>query len=69
MRFPPGDYREKIWDHCAGSVVVEAAGGCVSDALGDPLDFSQGRYLNIHKGIVAAAPELHSKLTNLFQES
>lgn len=30
MRFPPKDYKENIWDHCAGSVIVEAAGGKVS---------------------------------------
>lgn len=30
MRFPPATYREKIWDHCAGFVIVEEAGGKVS---------------------------------------
>jgi hypothetical protein len=34
MRFPPVAYREKIWDHCAGSIVVEEAGGKISDATG-----------------------------------
>lgn len=34
MRFPPADYREKIWDHAAGSIVVEEAGGKISDATG-----------------------------------
>jgi 3'-phosphoadenosine 5'-phosphosulfate (PAPS) 3'-phosphatase len=29
MRFPPPTYREKIWDHCAGFVIVEEAGGKV----------------------------------------
>ena len=29
MRFPPATYREKIWDHCAGFVIVEEAGGKV----------------------------------------
>lgn len=29
MRFPPANYREKIWDHCAGFVIVEEAGGKV----------------------------------------
>lgn len=34
MRFPPVTYREKIWDHCAGSIVVEEAGGKITDAAG-----------------------------------
>jgi 3'-phosphoadenosine 5'-phosphosulfate (PAPS) 3'-phosphatase len=29
MRFPPPSYREKIWDHCAGFLIVEEAGGKV----------------------------------------
>lgn len=66
MRFPPSHYREKIWDHCAGAVIVEAAGGKISDAAGDKLDFSQGRFLDIHKGIIAAPPALHSKVLSLF---
>lgn len=34
MRFPKKDYREKIWDHCAGAVIVEEAGAVISDAAG-----------------------------------
>ena len=37
--------REKIWDHCAGFVIVEEAGGKVTDASGTRLDFSKGRFL------------------------
>ena len=33
------DYREKIWDQAAGSVIVEEAGGVVTDLDGRPLDF------------------------------
>ena len=29
MRFPPQGYREKIWDHAAGVVIVTEAGGKV----------------------------------------
>eukprot|EP00195_Chlamydomonas_chlamydogama_P016354 CAMPEP_0202900884 /NCGR_PEP_ID=MMETSP1392-20130828/12088_1 /ASSEMBLY_ACC=CAM_ASM_000868 /TAXON_ID=225041 /ORGANISM="Chlamydomonas chlamydogama, Strain SAG 11-48b" /LENGTH=363 /DNA_ID=CAMNT_0049587341 /DNA_START=170 /DNA_END=1261 /DNA_ORIENTATION=- len=63
MRFPPPTYREKIWDHAAGVVIVEEAGGKVTDALGDPLDFSKGRYLDtMKKGIIAAPAALHGQL-------
>ena len=34
LRFPRHDYREKIWDHCAGQVIVEEAGLVISDAAG-----------------------------------
>lgn len=101
MRFPASTYREKIWDHAAGFVVVEEAGGkvrnrrhmhtlsgpsashcavpqtiaClpahapptptpqVTDALGDRLDFSKGRYLDTMRlGIIAAPPAIHAAL-------
>lgn len=63
MRFPPATYREKIWDHAAGFVVVEEAGGKVTDAMGDRLDFSKGRYLDtMRMGIIAAPPAVHGAL-------
>lgn len=62
MRFPPAAYREKIWDHAAGFVIVEEAGGKVTDAKGRRLDFSQGRYLELQLGIVAAPPAVHAAI-------
>lgn len=63
MRFPPSTYREKIWDHCAGAIIVTEAGGCISDAAGNPLDFSQGRYFpDLNGGIVAATPSMHAAI-------
>jgi 3'-phosphoadenosine 5'-phosphosulfate (PAPS) 3'-phosphatase len=47
MRFPPVGYREKIWDHAAGVVIVSEAGGAVTDAAGNALDFSRGRWLDL----------------------
>ena len=40
------DYRENVWDHAAGSLVVAEAGGRVCDADGRPLDFTRGRRLD-----------------------
>ena len=37
LRFPRKDYREKIWDHVAGALIVEEAGGKISDASGELL--------------------------------
>lgn len=62
LRFPPADYEEKIWDHAAGSIIVEEAGAVVSDAAGAPLDFSQGRVLNMAGGIIASPMQMHAAL-------
>lgn len=53
------DYREKIWDQAAGSIVVEEAGGRITDLDGRPLDFSQGRTLAKNRGILATNGHLH----------
>ncbi len=60
MRFPHPSYREKIWDHCAGVVIIEEAGGKITDAGGNPLDFSRGRWLDLDRGIIAGSPTLHA---------
>jgi 3'(2'), 5'-bisphosphate nucleotidase len=53
------DYRERIWDHAAGSIIIEEAGGRVTDAYGSDLDFSQGSRLEKNRGIVATNGLLH----------
>ena len=54
------DYREKIWDQAAGSLLVEEAGGQVTDLDGKPLDFSTGRVLSHNRGILASNGLLHA---------
>ncbi|KAK8464210.1 hypothetical protein PHAVU_011G148400 [Phaseolus vulgaris] len=63
MKFARSGYKEKIWDHAAGVVIVEEAGGVVTDAGGDPLDFSKGVYLEgLDRGIIACSGlPLHHK--------
>jgi 3'(2'), 5'-bisphosphate nucleotidase len=56
------DYRERIWDHAAGVLIIEEAGGRVTDALGGELDFSQGRRLENNRGIVASNGPLHAAI-------
>lgn len=56
------DYRERIWDHAAGSIIVMEAGGQVTDSRGAPLDFSVGRRLVNNVGIVATNGALHLKV-------
>ena len=52
-------YVEKIWDHAAGCILVEEAGGTVTDLTGKPLDFSQGKTLVKNKGVLATNGKLH----------
>jgi 3'(2'), 5'-bisphosphate nucleotidase len=56
------DYREKVWDHAAGVVIAEEAGGRVTDVAGRPLDFSQGRELSANRGIVATNGLIHDRV-------
>jgi 3'(2'), 5'-bisphosphate nucleotidase len=49
-------------DHSSGSLLVEEAGGRVSDMFGAPLDFSLGRTLSGNKGVVAAAKDVHAEV-------
>jgi 3'(2'), 5'-bisphosphate nucleotidase len=53
------DYRENIWDHLAGVVIVEEAGGRVSDLRGRRLDFTRGRRLEENRGVVATNGRVH----------
>ncbi len=60
LRMPThADYREKIWDHAAGKLVVESAGGRVTDIKGTPLDFRHGRALDKNRGIIATSGPIH----------
>jgi 3'(2'), 5'-bisphosphate nucleotidase len=63
LRLPTrADYREKIWDHAAGSLVVECAGGRVTDSDGAPLDFTVGATLAKNRGIVATCGTIHDEV-------
>lgn len=63
LRMPTrADYREKIWDHAGGMIVVEEAGGRVTDVNGSDLDFSHGRTLEENRGIVATCGPIHDRV-------
>lgn len=67
-------YQENIWDHAAGTLVVEEAGGTVAllgectinqqvtDVNGLPLDFSLGAKLSGNVGVVASNGPLHARI-------
>ena len=54
------NYKEKIWDQCAGVVVLQEAGGKVTDLDGKPLDFTHGRTLAENRGVCATNGKIHS---------
>jgi HAL2 family 3'(2'),5'-bisphosphate nucleotidase len=62
------EYREKVWDHAAGVLITEEAGGRVTDVNGKPLDFSQGRALTANHGIVATNGLLHDRVLSAVHE-
>jgi 3'(2'), 5'-bisphosphate nucleotidase len=63
MRLPAKyGYKEKIWDHAGGVLLVEEAGGRVSDVMGRPLEFNHGYELLANRGVIAANRELHLRV-------
>ncbi len=68
LRLPTrADYREKIWDHAAGWIVVTEAGGRVTDVTGRDLDFSRGRTLSENRGIIATNGRFHDRVVAAVQ--
>jgi 3'(2'), 5'-bisphosphate nucleotidase len=53
------DYREKIWDHAAGVLVVEEAGGRVTDMDGQSLDFASAARFPTSRGVVVSNGRIH----------
>jgi len=62
-----GGYQEKIWDHATGSLLVEEAGGIITDYRGRLLDFGLGRTLGTNYGVVAARKEVHAQVIEALQ--
>jgi 3'(2'), 5'-bisphosphate nucleotidase len=62
------NYRERIWDHAAGLLIVEEAGGRVTDMRGQRLDFTTGRRLERNTGIVASNGALHDDVLDALEQ-
>lgn len=64
LRLPTSEsYRERIWDHAAGWLLVHEAGGNVTDVNGDGFDFSCGSRLERNAGVLATSGgALHRKV-------
>jgi 3'(2'), 5'-bisphosphate nucleotidase len=63
LRMPTrADYVEKIWDHAAGVLIVEEAGGRATDITGRPLEFHHGQELRANKGVIVTNGHLHERV-------
>ena len=70
LRPPPRkDYKENIWDHAAGYIIVREAGGTVTDFSGRPLDFSVGKKLLENKGILATNDAIHEAVVKAVEKT
>jgi len=63
LRLPRSEgYREKPWDHAAGALLLEEAGGRVSDLAGRPLDLVSARTMAPESGILATNGAIHDRV-------
>lgn len=68
LRLPTrADYEEQIWDHAGGVLLVEEAGGRVTDVTGKPLEFVHGRTLKHNRGVVVSNKLLHDAVLQAIQ--
>lgn len=71
MRLPSPktpDYRENIWDHAAGAIVVEEAGGRVTDMYGVPLNFGKSVKMMNNQGVIVSNGAIHDAVLEVFRE-
>jgi 3'(2'), 5'-bisphosphate nucleotidase len=61
------DFHDAIWDQAAGALLIEEAGGRVTDLTGRALDFSTGRRLVRNHGFVASNGLLHDVVLDAVQ--
>lgn len=69
LRFPRGNYVENVWDSAPACIIVEEAGGRVTDGRGRPLNFSLGRMMDNDDGIVATNGLVHDAVIHAVQQA
>jgi 3'(2'), 5'-bisphosphate nucleotidase len=62
------EFRDTIWDQAAGSLIVEEAGGRVTDLHGIPLDFAAGRRLARNEGVIASNGQIHAAVLDAIRQ-
>tara|TARA_B100001123_G_scaffold414158_3_gene513283 strand:- start:2097 stop:2381 length:285 start_codon:yes stop_codon:yes gene_type:complete len=71
LRLPSADgkrYAEKIWDHATGSLIVEEAGGRVTDMRGRDLDFRSDPLMKRNRGFVVSNGAIHGRVIEALSE-
>lgn len=61
-------YEEKIWDHAGGVIVVEEAGGTVTDISGKPPEFNHGATLAVNSGMVVTNGQFHGEVVSAVRD-
>ena len=56
-------------DHAPGSILVEEAGGILTDSRGELLDFGLGRTLGENHGFIGAGKEVHARVLAAVQKA
>jgi 3'(2'), 5'-bisphosphate nucleotidase len=56
-------------DHASASVLIEEAGGVITDVRGRRFDFGLGRTLGENSGMVAARKEIHAKVVEAVRQA
>jgi 3'(2'), 5'-bisphosphate nucleotidase len=63
------DYREKIWDHAAGTLIIEEAGGRVTDMHGRPLDLASNYKMNNNRGVIVSNGLIHETVLEALKKA
>jgi 3'(2'), 5'-bisphosphate nucleotidase len=66
---PEPDFREKLWDHAAGYVIVSEAGGRISDIHGKPIDWTAGARMQNNRGVLVTNRFLHETVLKAIKKT
>lgn len=69
LRLPKKSYVEWIWDHAAGRIIIEEAGGIQTDTHGDLIDYGLGAKMdpNVNGILVSCGGTFHEALLKAYK--
>lgn len=69
-RLPKKEYVEWIWDHAAGRIVIEEAGGKQTDTTGNLIDYGLGAKMSTEVDGLFVSPGgiFHDKILSVYEE-
>ncbi len=62
------DYRMKIWDVAPGAIVVEEAGGTVTDLKGGTIDYGAGKTIANNPGLLVTNGQFHAEIVEALNQ-